>query len=84
MSDSTNGNRSSTEATSNLQSDDFAALKAQVTGNRNQLKQSLTQLQACLDHLRLVIKYQAFDLEATRRENTDLWTLLKMDGHSNE
>ena len=84
MSDSPIENTSSTEATSDLQSDEFATLAAQVRDNRKQLGQSLTHLQACLDHLRLVMKYQAFDLEATRRENADLWTLVKMDGHSNE
>jgi hypothetical protein len=80
MSDSTNENKPNPETMSDLHINEFAALTAQVTGNRNQLKQNLTHLQASLDHLRLVIKYQAFDLEATRRENTDLRTLLEMDG----
>jgi hypothetical protein len=81
MSDSTIENRSTTEAVSDLQSDEFTALAAQVRNNRKQLQQSLKHLQECLDHLRLVIKYQAFDLEATRRENADLRTLLEIEGH---
>lgn len=36
------------------------------------LQQKLNNLQQSLDYLRLGIKYLIFDLEATRRENTDL------------
>ena len=37
-----------------------------------QLQQKLNNLQQSLDYLRLGVKYLIFDLEATRRENTDL------------
>jgi len=36
------------------------------------LDDRLKQLQEILDYLRVCIKYQAFDLEATRRENVFL------------
>ena len=37
--------------------------------NQRQLKEKVNDLQESLDYLRLCIKYQSFDLEATRREN---------------
>ena len=37
--------------------------------NQQRISQSVTQLSEVLDYLRIVVKYQAFDLEATRREN---------------
>lgn len=43
----------------------------------NRLIESLSHLQESLDDLRSAIKYQVFDLEATRRENSDLMTLLE-------
>jgi len=79
MSDSTIENTSGTEAVSDPQRDKFAALATQVTDHRNQLKRSLRHLQECLDHLRLMSKYQAFDLEATRRENADLKAQLELN-----
>ena len=49
------------------------------------LIESLSHLQESLDNLRTTIKYQAFDLEATRRENSDLMTLLeKNDRYKNQ
>ena len=39
---------------------------------QEKLQQKLNNLQQSLDYLRLGIKYLIFDLEATRRENTDL------------
>jgi ubiquinone biosynthesis protein UbiJ len=36
------------------------------------LRKNLADLLDALDHLRLCMKYQAFDLEATRRENAEL------------
>jgi len=80
MSDSTIDNNSGAEAISDLQRDEFAAMATQVMDSHRQLKQKLRGLQECLDHLRLVSKYQAFDLEATRRENADLKALLELDG----
>ena len=52
-----------------------AMLKAQAS--RQQLQKSINMLQELLDYLRVCIKYQAFDLEATRRENTYLRKLLE-------
>ena len=79
MNDSTIENKSGREAVSDLRCDDFRALAMQVTDHHTQLKQSLRRLQERMDHLRLICKYQAFDLEATRRENADLKTLLEID-----
>jgi len=81
MSDSTFESTSGTEALSDLHKGELAAFATQVADHRRQLKQSLAHLQECLDHLRLVAKYQAFDLEATRRENADLRTLLEIEDH---
>ncbi len=79
MSNSPLEDNSGTDTGSDLQWDEFAALAAQTIHNRRQLKQKLQGLQAGLDDLRLVCKYQAFDLEATRRENADLKALLELD-----
>jgi len=45
--------------------------------SHNKLKKSVDSLQESLDYLRICIKYQLFDLEATRRENTYLRKLLE-------
>jgi len=45
--------------------------------NRKNFNKSLADLQESLDYLRVCIKYQAFDLEATRRENEYLRKLLE-------
>jgi septal ring factor EnvC (AmiA/AmiB activator) len=45
--------------------------------NRKKLEKSLNELQESLDLLRVCIKYQVFDLEATRRENAYLKKLLE-------
>ena len=50
------------------------AKKNQTT--RKQFEKSLVKLQESLDYLRVCIKYQTFDLEATRRENEYLRHLL--------
>ena len=42
-----------------------------------QIQQCIDSIQESLDHLRLCIKYQVFDLEATRRENKYLRKLLE-------
>lgn len=55
-------------------------LARQSQQTRENLKQSLGQLQDSLDYLRVSVKYLLFDLEATRRENAYLKSLLqKMD-----
>jgi hypothetical protein len=41
---------------------------------------SIDSLHELLDYLRVCIKYQAFDLEATRRENEYLRKLLEEEG----
>ena len=43
----------------------------------SKLKKSVNNLQESLDYLRMLIKYQLFDLEATRRENQYLKKLLE-------
>lgn len=40
--------------------------------HHDRLQQKLSTLQQSLDYLRLSVKYLIFDLEATRRENTEL------------
>jgi predicted nucleic acid-binding Zn-ribbon protein len=55
----------------------LAKLADQVKKNRKKLQKSLDELQESLDYLRVCIKYQAFDLEATRRENARLRELLE-------
>jgi uncharacterized FlaG/YvyC family protein len=54
----------------------LADLAKQAESNRKQLQKSINTLQELLDYLRVCIKYQAFDLEATRRENTYLRKLI--------
>ena len=50
-----------------------------MTGNKNQknLEKSINNLQESLDYLRICIKYQLFDLEATRRENAYLRKMME-------
>ena len=55
----------------------LADLAKQAQTNRKQLQKSISSLQELIDYLRVCIKYQAFDLEATRRENTYLRKLLE-------
>ncbi len=52
-------------------------LANKVSNNQKQLKKSVDSLQESLDYLRVCIKYQIFDLEATRRENAYLRKLLE-------
>ena len=55
----------------------LAILAKQARDNHKELQQSVTGLQESLDYLRICIKYQLFDLEATRRENNYLRKLLE-------
>lgn len=55
----------------------LATLAKQARDNHRQLQNSVNNLQESLDYLRLCIKYQSFDLEATRRENEHLKKLLE-------
>ena len=59
---------------------ELAMLLANRVSNGNghkRLIESLSHLQKSLDNLRTAVKYQVFDLEATRREKSDLITLLE-------
>ncbi len=53
----------------------------QARANRKKLEKSISSLHESLDYLRVCIKYQLFDLEATRRENTYLRKLLEDDSN---
>lgn len=55
----------------------LAKLAKQAQANRKKLENSINSLQESLDYLRVCIKYQVFDLEATRRENQYLRKLLE-------
>lgn len=61
----------------NPQTEKLANLAKQARESHDQLKKSITNLQEVLDYLRVCIKYQAFDLEATRRENKYLKKILE-------
>lgn len=58
----------------------LAKLAKQAQDNRKQLEKSVNSLQESLDYLRICIKYQIFDLEATRRENKYLRKMLGEKG----
>ena len=58
----------------------LADLAKSAKANRRQLEKSVSTLQELVDYLRVCIKYQAFDLEATRRENEYLRKLLEESG----
>ncbi len=55
----------------------LAKLAKQAQASRKKLEKSIDSLQESLDYLRVCIKYQVFDLEATRRENQYLRKLLE-------
>ena len=55
----------------------LAELAKKAHDNQKKLRQSVDSLQESLDYLRVCIKYQLFDLEATRRENKYLRKLLE-------
>jgi hypothetical protein len=58
----------------------LAMLAQQASESQKKLGKSVGSLQESLDYLRVCIKYQLFDLEATRRENE---YLRKMLGENN-
>lgn len=62
--------------------DKLEMLAAQTQKRHNQLKQTVSSLQESIDFVRLSIKYLLFDLEATRRENTQLRRLLDDNGQA--
>ena len=51
-------------------------LAKQARDSHKRLQKSVNSLQESLDYLRICIKYQLFDLEATRRENKLLRKML--------
>ncbi len=55
----------------------LAMLAKQARDGHKQLQKSVDSLQESLDYLRICIKYQLFDLEATRRENKYLRRMLE-------
>jgi hypothetical protein len=55
----------------------LAELARQAQDSHKKLQRSVDKLQDSLDYLRICIKYQVFDLEATRRENGYLRKLLE-------
>lgn len=57
--------------------DKLNALANQSQQRQRKLRESVSNLQESLDHLRLSIKYLVFDLEATRRENRYLRRMLE-------
>jgi hypothetical protein len=61
----------------NPQTQKLAELAKQARESQQKLRKSLDGLQEALDYLRVCIKYQAFDLEATRRENDYLKKILE-------
>jgi len=69
------------ESSGNAQDNELAR-KMQL--NQKKFEKSLADLQESLDYLRICIKYQVFDLEATRRENAYLRKLLNRRGDEDE
>lgn len=57
----------------------LTALAAKTQERHSKLRKTVHDLQESLDYLRLAIKYLVFDLEATRRENSYLRTMLEQD-----
>lgn len=58
-------------------------LAEETKARRARMQATIRGLQESLDHLRLSVKYMAFDLEATRRENDYLRKLLHGDNEAN-
>ena len=61
----------------NIQYKKLASLTKEAQDSNKRLQKSVDNLQESLDYLRICIKYQLFDLEATRRENKYLRKLLE-------
>lgn len=53
------------------------ALAAETRQRHERMKKTIADLQESLDYLRLSVKYLVFDLEATRRENKYLRSLIE-------
>jgi hypothetical protein len=59
------------------QSMKLVMMAKQARESHAKLRKSLDGLQESMDYLRICIKYQTFDLEATRRENAYLKKILE-------
>jgi hypothetical protein len=59
------------------QQEKIEELAKQARDSQEELKKSMDNLMESLDYLRICIKYQVFDLEATRRENKHLKQMLE-------
>ncbi len=59
----------------------LAMLAQKASESQKKLEKSVNNLQESLDYLRICIKYQLFDLEATRRENEYLRKILREGGN---
>lgn len=57
--------------------DKLTQMAAKTQQHHQKLRKTVSDLQESLDYLRLSIKYLVFDLEATRRENSDLRRMLE-------
>ncbi|MCH7919867.1 MAG: hypothetical protein IIC50_18005 [Planctomycetes bacterium] len=68
----------------NPQTQKLAELAQQAKDSHHQLRESISNLQEVLDYLRVCIKYQAFDLEATRRENSYLKKLIEENNNDSK
>ncbi len=55
----------------------LAMIAKEAEESHKKLEKSVDSLQEAVDYLRVCIKYQLFDLEATRRENKYLRKLLE-------
>ncbi|MFN9973844.1 MAG: transcriptional regulator [Phycisphaerae bacterium] len=53
------------------------ALAGETKNRHDKMRQTIGELQESLDYLRLRVKYLVFDLEATRRENDYLRSLIE-------
>lgn len=70
------------ERIDSLPGDERRQLQGAVDATRQrheQLRQTVQRLQETLDTLRVSIKYLIFDVEATRRENAHLRTMLEQE-----
>lgn len=64
--------------------DRIRQLAAETQDRHTRMKKTIGELQESLDYLRLSVKYLVFDLEATRRENKYLRSMLDTEpGDSN-
>lgn len=68
------------ENSADPQDNELAKKAAKLRISQKEFEKGIANLQESLDYLRICIKYQVFDLEATRRENAYLRRLLEKRG----